>query len=263
MPLNAAELDRIARLAQQGPHEGYPAPRDRLYIDTPGLDLHGATLTVPDGPWHVADHPNRRGRGPHEIDPDVPRDGHQAAAADLQTRWRAAGLTLDQHGRPVHPDWRQLLADPRIGLPTGAGYFWRYGPNPTVDAVVERGRQILLIRRRSGQWALPGGFQDRSDASAEAAAVRELAEETGLGVPRARTRIIINRRAAGPHTTLHAWTTNTVVRVTADPRYLADTEPVAGDDAVDAAWTDLDKALTMDLFHVHAEYITQIANAAR
>jgi 8-oxo-dGTP diphosphatase len=64
-------------------------------------------------------------------------------------------------------------------------------PALTVDLVIFAGlagrRQILLIRRSrepfAGKWALPGGFVEM-DESLEAAAKRELEEETGLrGVP--------------------------------------------------------------------------------
>ncbi|NLV45500.1 MAG: NUDIX hydrolase [Candidatus Hydrogenedentes bacterium] len=61
----------------------------------------------------------------------------------------------------------------------------------TVDAVVfsgrDRNRQVALIRRKNnpfaGSWALPGGFLDMEE-TLDAAAARELEEETGLaGIP--------------------------------------------------------------------------------
>src|SRR5207249_6287889 len=60
-------------------------------------------------------------------------------------------------------------------------------PSVTVDVVMmslrRRDLQVLLIKRRSwpyeGMWAIPGGFVN-IDESLEAAAKRELQEETGV-----------------------------------------------------------------------------------
>lgn len=60
-------------------------------------------------------------------------------------------------------------------------------PAVTVDIVLfhrsKRGEQVLLIQRKrdpfKGYWAFPGGFVDDNE-SLEAAASRELFEETGL-----------------------------------------------------------------------------------
>jgi ADP-ribose pyrophosphatase YjhB (NUDIX family) len=259
--LSAEDLDQIAKLVGQGTFEGYPAPDQRLYLDTPGLRTDGPALVVPDGPWHVADHPNRRTAGPDHTDPEVPSAGHPLVAADLSQRWLDDGIGLDQYGRPVHPDWRQLLGDRRIGLPTGVGFFFRYGPNATVDPVVYRRRgagplEILVIkRRRGGKWALPGGFADRIDRTPEDTARREAGEETGLDRIGGRAEVIVNHRSTGQLVTLNAWMENTVVLIHGDQEYLADTEPVAGDDAVDVKWSTRTGMVDLDMFDVHIRHI--------
>lgn len=54
-------------------------------------------------------------------------------------------------------------------------------PVPTVDIIITLGDGIVLIERANPPhgWALPGGFIDYGE-TAEAAAVREAREETGL-----------------------------------------------------------------------------------
>lgn len=58
-------------------------------------------------------------------------------------------------------------------------------PKLTVDIVLPMDDGIVLIKRKNepfeGQWALPGGFVDIGE-TVEAAAVREMKEETGLDV---------------------------------------------------------------------------------
>ncbi|MBP3763273.1 MAG: NUDIX hydrolase [Bacteroidales bacterium] len=81
-------------------------------------------------------------------------------------------------------------ADEAAATPVRRQYVYDY-PHPavTADCVVfclDGGvLQVLLIQRAhepcQGMWAFPGGFMD-IDETAEACAVRELKEETGLEV---------------------------------------------------------------------------------
>ena len=123
-------------------------------------------------------------------------------------------------------------------------------PVPTVDIIIElEGGRIVLIRRKNPPpgWALPGGFVDYGE-SAEAAAVREAREETGLEVdlveqfhtysdpdrdPRQHTRsVVFIARAAG--------------------------EPRGADDAVEARGFDAEKLpepLAFDHRRIISDYL--------
>lgn len=260
--LPSQELDRIAHVIADGVYPGYPAPADRLYIDTLGLDLSGETPHVPEGPWFVSGHSNRTKVAPDKIDPEVD-ESTGPLPASVTERWERQGLQTDQLGRPINPHAEQLLADPRIGLPTGIGFFWRYGANGTVDGVLHRNRsdepdraEVLLIRRKIGRkWALPGGFIDPTDDSYEAAARREIGEETNLWDLGGTGTEIYHKRAVGQRDTLHAWTANVVLRIDADQDELYQRTPVPYDDVEDTGWFRLERADEMLDFDAHRIYL--------
>ena len=60
-----------------------------------------------------------------------------------------------------------------------------HDPKVTAVTVVERGGRVLMVKRGLepgiGLWSLPGGYVDRGEP-VEAAAAREVLEETGLEV---------------------------------------------------------------------------------
>ncbi len=111
-------------------------------------------------------------------------------------------------------------------------------PSVTVDCVVfdERNR-LLLIRRRNlpfaGQFALPGGFVD-PDETTEAAARRELLEETGLQARHLQLIGVYSKPGRDPR----GWTISIAYLVTAE-----EGAPAAGDDAAEvefrADWREL------------------------
>jgi len=111
----------------------------------------------------------------------------------------------------------------------------------TVDAAVfgifEKKAKLLLIQRKNepfkGQWALPGGFVDM-DEELEDAAVRELEEETGLSGVRLEQMHTFGRVGRDPR---GRQITVVFIGVAGQGR----TDILAGDDAADAEWFNLDE----------------------
>jgi len=95
---------------------------------------------------------------------------------------------------------------------------------------------ILLIERKhppfEGMWALPGGFMEM-DETLEAAALRELREETGItGVELKQFRTFSKVDRDPRHRTI----TTVFIGFTDDT-----ISPVAGDDAANLQWFSTDK----------------------
>jgi 8-oxo-dGTP diphosphatase len=112
-------------------------------------------------------------------------------------------------------------------------------PSLTVDvAVVTRGAspRVLLIQRRkppfAGAWALPGGFVDENEPL-EAAARRELQEETGLTVDELTQLGTYGDPGRDPR----GWTVSVAYWTRVDE---SSAHAVAADDAMAASWYPLD-----------------------
>ena len=122
-------------------------------------------------------------------------------------------------------------------------------PRITVDAVVrDDSGAVLLIKRRNPPlgWALPGGFVDVGE-TLEAAAARELTEETGLRVRSLRQFHTYSDPARDPR----HHTVSTVFLVDASGH------PQASDNAVDAAYFPPD-ALPDPVTFDHARIIADV-----
>jgi len=121
-------------------------------------------------------------------------------------------------------------------------------PEACVGAVARRDDQLLMVRRGRGPaygaWSLPGGRVEFGETAAEAV-VRELAEETGLA------------GLCGP---LIGW----VEIIDAQAHYVVldfevtiidDGQPIAGDDALEAAWVPLWKVSELTTSPGLAEFL--------
>ncbi|MCU0270923.1 MAG: NUDIX domain-containing protein [Acidimicrobiales bacterium] len=121
-------------------------------------------------------------------------------------------------------------------------------PELCVGAIAVNDGDLLVVRRgqgpAAGEWSVPGGRVEHGELLAEAA-VRELAEETGL------------EGVCGP---LLGWVERFVddrhfVILDFEMTVLERREPRAGDDAAEAAWVPLDDVCDLALVEGLAEFL--------
>ena len=131
-------------------------------------------------------------------------------------------------------------------------------PRPAAIAVVRRAGRFLLVRRGQppdpGRWGFPGGKIEPGETAAEAA-VRELAEETGVLAEAlgAFDSVDVIRRNADGSLLYH------YVLVAVACRWLSG-EAVAADDAHEAEWFTLDEIAARKAPFV--ERVERVARAA-
>jgi len=123
------------------------------------------------------------------------------------------------------------------------------GPELCVGAVATRTNELLLVRRGhapgAGLWSVPGGRVEAGESLAEAV-VRELEEETGLA------------GVCGP---LIGWVElvddgHHFVILDFEVVLLDNADPVAGDDAAEAAWVPVWTVPELPLVDGLAEFLS-------
>lgn len=134
-----------------------------------------------------------------------------------------------------------------------AAYRAKRGQGPFIAAdavVVSRDGRVLLIRRKKppqrDRLAFPGGFVNKDETFLHAA-LRELAEETGLALSGSEAVPAAQSLRDGPNRDPRA----RIVSVAFLFRLHWDADAVAveaADDAGDAAWTTLDGSFSRDDF---------------
>jgi mutator protein MutT len=111
-------------------------------------------------------------------------------------------------------------------------------PVPAAIAAVVENQRVLLVRRANppdaGLWGFPGGKIDFGE-SIEQAAIRELFEETGI---RARAGAVFTAMDAFDHTAGQKKVREHYVLIAVLCHWVSGA-PMAGDDALEAAWHDL------------------------
>lgn len=230
-------LDLLKQELRNGAYPEYPT--QRLIVPYNKLARVAGKLSLPDGPWTVNQHENRR-KGDRETTPE----------AATQRRLQKQGFELDTQGRPVHPWFELMVGDAALGVILGKGSYWDWGPNRTADPVSMQGDNVLLTQRKDSRtWALPGGFVEDGD-SADKTGRLETCQETGVRIPKYVRAISCYKGPVADLRIAQGWPVTEVLGYLI-PKSETLARPTGSDETLRSAWVPKDEALQMKLFGSH------------
>ena len=127
-------------------------------------------------------------------------------------------------------------------------------PELAVSAIViDQGRLLMVERGRppsAGRWSLPGGRVE-PDETLEAAAAREVLEETGIAVSVRELVGYVERRDEARHFIIVDFLATPLAGESPMP------DPRAGDDAAAAKWVPLAEVGRLRLVHGLGDFLAQ------
>jgi ADP-ribose pyrophosphatase len=218
----------VAEAAKHEPPRGSFPAKEGIFIMThndPAGTREGRAVTA------------RTYTHPDVLTADVAEGWAEAETDPTRIDWRArqarAAIPFEvTDGRPVNPC-------EKTGIRYGRNKMGFWGEQQMADALVTVTwcgmRSLLMIERGDGYgWAVPGGHVEPGETGLQAA-IRELAEETGLTVPPGACRVMPPRYVPDPRASDEAWAVTVPVHVDLGP--LAALACVTGgDDARRAEW---------------------------
>ncbi|GAA3624417.1 hypothetical protein GCM10022223_46850 [Kineosporia mesophila] len=168
---------------------------------------------------------------------------------------------------------RPCIPGASTGIHRGRNEMGRWGESAMADALVtadlgDGQRWLLLIWRGDGHgWAVPGGGIEAGETPVQAAS-RELAEETGLGLPADAFTPFAPRLVPDPRASDEAWAVTVISRTHLNLNGLGHGLPevTGSDDARRAEWiransyadmvTDLRARFAGAVFPAHVEFLS-------
>ena len=130
-------------------------------------------------------------------------------------------------------------------------------PTPTVDVIISRGSEVLLIRRKEdpfkGQLAIPGGFINENE-TVEQAAIREVMEETTLPIQLIEILGVYSDPKRDPRK--HIMSTVFVGEIVGDKNI----KPIASDDASETAWISIESIRNLSFAFDHKKILNDFKN---
>jgi ADP-ribose pyrophosphatase YjhB (NUDIX family) len=233
-------LDIYAHTVSSTTANGYPKAENRMYLSSTPLNHNGHVQFDNNGPWVAG-----------ELYPT-----HTEKYSDvLQNYGYPKFCELDADYRPLHPWWKEMAFNPNIGGVIGKGFFYHWGANyasdPAIFASNNSGQDCLLLvqRKDTRQWALPGGFVEPDETSLHAA-VREATEETSIEANEVINygQNLYSGPVLDPRTTLHAWIETDLWYFQTKTTELPMVQ--ANDDAQTARWFNINE-IPSDLYGSH------------